>query len=414
MKLGLRKESTRRRSVFALGVMTATFGIGLALPVTTTTGCLTSSINVVISEGGATGTSSGSSGNTPTGEAGVTVEGDDPSKNEANKDAITYRDVNGHPGCTTAGLDSRPTSGAGAGGPYTPAVIAGYKCAAKEYPITNEDKNKPIVLLIHGNSDAPTGWEKWPPSSGANQLAEATSAAGFRVYAIDFRIDKVDDPQTNNDTENAAQNIDHGWSVPIAEHFVESVMAAYPDRKISLVGFSLGSTVIRDALRRLHRANKKPFSRVKDVVLAAGANHGVSTFRSLCGKNPTMRGKVACELGDRTAYTPTEFHKPLNGQDGAWETPCADGAIAFGQQGVCGGNKVRYTTVVMKDKEDGTYQDEFVSEGSSKLNGATNLTIPTNSPDVSKYFLNGLLDDHYGAVRSEVALNHIMSALSAP
>ena len=38
-------------------------------------------------------------------------------------------------------------------------------------------------------------------------------------------------------------------------------------------------------------------------------------------------------------------------------TPCRDGEIAFGQKGVCGGHKVRYTTIVMKDKDDGSLQD---------------------------------------------------------
>ena len=36
-------------------------------------------------------------------------------------DAITYRDLADHPGCTTAGLD------------YTPASIDGFDCAAKAY-----------------------------------------------------------------------------------------------------------------------------------------------------------------------------------------------------------------------------------------------------------------------------------------
>ena len=43
-----------------------------------------------------------------------------------------------------------------------------------------------------------------------------------------------------------------------------------------------------------------------------------------------MRGRVTCELGDRTSYVQTAFHKPLNGPDGAFETPCLDGDNAFG------------------------------------------------------------------------------------
>src|SRR5262249_54137495 len=154
---------------------------------------------------------------------------------------------------------------------------------------------------------------------------------------------------------------------------------------------------IRDALRRLHRDKKKVFGRVKDLVLAAGAHHGVSSFRKLCGTNPTMRGRIACELGDRTTYQLTVFEAPLNGQAGAWETPCADGHTAYGQKGVCDGNKVRYTTVVMQDVKEGTYQDEFVSEGSAKLNGAKNLTVGLQDNDLSTYFYNGIFKNHYGA-----------------
>jgi pimeloyl-ACP methyl ester carboxylesterase len=391
-----------------LAVLSALLIGGAIAPLTTGTGCLTSSINVII--GGDAGAGEG---------GGVTVEGDDPSKNEANKDGegMVYRDIGGHPGCTTAGLEARAAGCPKAGGTYSGAAIAsipGYQCAAKAFPVTNEDTKKPIVLLVHGNSDTPSGWQRFPDDTGAPQLAEKLSEAGFRVIAPDFRFDKIDDPATNNATENAAQNFDHGWAVPIAQHFFEKVFAAYPDRQFSIVGFSLGPTIIRDALRRMHRANLKPFERIKDLVLAAGGNHGVSSFRALCDKNPTMRGKVACELGDLTAFQPTKFLIPLNGPDGAFETPCLDGNIAFGQSGVCGGHAVRYTTVVMKDKPDGTFQDEFVSEGSSQLKGANNLTVPVGNPDVSKYFCDGLLDDHYGAVRSEAGATLIMNALTAP
>src|SRR6185295_2092637 len=64
-------------------------------------------------------------------------------------DAIAYRDdMSSHPGCSTAGLS------------YPAADIPGYRCAAKAYPVT-EDTSKPIVLLIHGNSDSPLEWEKF-------------------------------------------------------------------------------------------------------------------------------------------------------------------------------------------------------------------------------------------------------------
>ena len=124
-----------------------------------------------------------------------------------------------------------------------------------------------------------------------------------------------------------------------------------------------------------------------------------------------MRGIIACELGDRVAFTPTPFNTPINGPDGAWETPCSDGDSAFGQKGACNGHKVTYTTVVMQDVSQGTYQDEFVSEGSAKLNGATNLTIGLTDNDLSNYFYNGLFKNHMGSIRSEAALKIIVKAL---
>lgn len=375
-----------------------------AVAVSTTmagSGCLVSNV-VAGPEGGAPGT--GGEGG-PAGDS--SVAGDDPTKNEANKDTIPYRDLASHPGCTTAGLDTRAASA------YVAATIPGYKCAAKAYPLVNEDTKKPIVLLIHGNSSTPGDWEKFPADKPDAQpmLAERLSAQNFRVLAIDFRYDKSDDPKGNNTTENAAMNFDHGWAVPIAQHFIESVMTAFPDRQLSLVAFSVAPTVARDALRRLHRAGKKPYERFKDLVFAAGSHHGVSSFRSLCGSNMTMRGRVACELGDRTSFTPTVFLGPNNGPGGAWETPCGDGESAFGQRGVCGGHKVTYTTVVMKDVPDGTLQDEFVSEGSAKLNGATNTTIELSDVDTSNYFVNGRFKNHMGSVRSEAALKIIVKAL---
>jgi hypothetical protein len=183
-----------------------------------------------------------------------------------------------------------------------------------------------------------------------------------------------------------------------------------------MVGFSLGPTIIRDALRRMHRRGMKPFERIQDLVFASGSHHGVSTF-SYCAQNSSMKGRVTCELGDRTNYVETSFHKPLNGPNGDFETPCGDGDIAFGQAGVCGGHKVRYTTIVMADAfEPGTQnlRDEFVNEKSSALKGAKNLTVPATSPDVSGYFCRGFLADHYSAVRSENGLGQIMTALDAP
>ena len=325
----------------------------------------------------------------------------------ADANGVKYRSLDTHPGCSTAGLDTRKASA------YTPAVIPGYKCAAKAYPLDNEDTKKPIVLLMHGNSSTPADWEKFPADKpdALPMLADRLVAQHFRVLAVDVRYDLTDDPKGNNKTENAGQNFDHGWAVPILEHFIESVMNAFPDRDLSLVAFSVGPTIARDALRRLHHDGKRPYERFKDVVFAAGAHHGVSSFRTLCGTNPTMRGVIACELGDRVSFTPTPFLAPMNGPDGAWETPCSDGDSAFGQKGACNSHKVSYTTVVMQDVSQGTYQDEFVSEGSAKLNGATNLTIGLTDNDLSNYFYNGLFKNHMGSIRSEAALKIIVKAL---
>ncbi len=340
--------------------------------------------------------------------------GTDPATNTTNADGIPYReDLSKHPGCTTDGLAARP-AGATNAVQYAPAVIPGYKCAAKQYQTPSEDTNKPIVLLVHGNSSTPGDYEAYSAdgSPATPMLSERLTQAGFKVFAVDARFDKNDDPTGNNTTENAGRNIDHGWYVPILQHFIDSVMTANPGRKFSIVGFSLGPTVIRDALRRLHRAGKKPFASIKTLVLASGANHGVSSFRALCGTNPTMRGKVACEMGDRTAFAPTAFQIPNNGPDGAYETPCADGDHAYGQAGVCGGNKVAYVTIVMQDPKDGTLQDEFVSQGSAALKGATNLTVSLSDIDTTGYFVKGAFKNHYGAIRSANGVNQIVDALS--
>jgi hypothetical protein len=138
-----------------------------------------------------------------------------------------------HPGCSVAGLE------------YAPAAVAGYPCAAVEYAF-------------------PAGWQSFvhpDPSSlsfpadttARDQLAEVLPAHGFRTYAVDLRTDLVDDPASpeGKDTGNTPRNSDHGWTVPIVQGFVKQVAIAYPERHIALVGFSLGATTVRDALRRL-------------------------------------------------------------------------------------------------------------------------------------------------------------------
>jgi hypothetical protein len=216
---------------------------------------------------------------------------------------------------------------------------------------------------------------------------------------------------------NQAKNFDHGWTVPILQSLFGAVAAQFPDRKISLVGFSLGTTIIRDAMRRMHRLNQHPFERVKDLVLISGANHGVKTFTALCNdvdapKNPSMAGAAACQLGDLTSYVPVPFHIPNNGPDGAYEAPCVDGSTAYGQAGVCGGNAVQITTLVQGDPPNGTPQDEFVSQGSAALAGTTNLTVDLADVDPTGYFATGLYKNHYGALRSAKALGLIMGVLN--
>jgi pimeloyl-ACP methyl ester carboxylesterase len=331
----------------------------------------------------------------------------DPTTNPNDADALTYRDLATHPGCSTNGLK------------YTAAQIPGYMCAAKEYPMGSvpEDTTKPIVLLIHGNSSTPGDWEPYP-AGGTPMLSDRLVAQGFHVFAVDMRIDLTDDPTSNDPkTGNPAHNIDHEWGVPIVEHFIDSMMKAYPTRHFSMVAFSYGPTTTRDALRRLLRAGKNPFARIDDLVFGSGGNHGVSTFRKMCGDpsapaNVTMAGRIACEMGDLVAFTPTTFDTPLNGPSGAYETPCSDGNTAYGQSGVCGGHTVRYTTIVMRDVSQGTYQDEFVSEGSAALLGANNLKNELTDQDQTGYFYNGLFKNHFGSIRSEAGLTKIINALS--
>jgi len=338
-----------------------------------------------------------------------------------------------HPGCTTDGLA------------YTPAIVPGFACAAREFPFpagTVEDTSKPIVILVHGNSDSPAGWMKFvhpDPSSlqfpadtmARDQLAETLPAHGFHTLAIDMRTDKVDDPKSpeGKDVGNTPKNADHGWTVPLLQALVKQLAIAYPDRHFALVGFSLGATTVRDALRRLwvewstHAWDVNILSRVDAVVLASGANHGVVSFAAECGTNLTMRGTVTCQMGQRNGYTETDFHRPLNGPPlptdkgefgGWWETPCADGDYAYGTRGACGKHAVSYTTITMQDLPNGTQQDEFVSEHASRLYPtacANNVLDGLNDFDTSGYFYNGYFRSHYGSVRSTAGLAHVVAAL---
>lgn len=343
-------------------------------------------------------------------------------------------DTNGdiHPGCSTAGLDAD----------YPLASIAGYPCAAKDYPFpegVTEDTSKPIVILVHGNSDTPDSWEAFvhpAPDSlpftadteERDQLAELLPAAGYRTIAVDLRFDLVDDP--GGATGNAPKNMDHGWAVPIAQALIKQVIIANPGRQVSIIGFSLGATVLRDALRRLFVEYQNDvwdinvFNRVDDIIAASGGHHGVKNGMMLCNGFTTMNGTTACEFGERNAYTQTEFHAPLNGPAvtgggeafGGWyETPCADGSYAFGLRDACGGNVVEYTTITMEDVANGEQQDEFVSEHSSRLypvECASNILTTLDDFDTSGYFFSGFFRNHFGSARGAKGLSLIVQALA--
>ena len=344
--------------------------------------------------------------------------------------------ASGHPGCSTAGLM------------YTAANIPDYPCAARQFDFpagVSEDTKKPIVILVHGNSESPTGWMKFlhpDPSSlmfpadtvARDQLAEVLHAHGFKTFAVDMRTDLIDDPKSpeGKDTGNTPKNSDHGWTTPLLQELIKKVAIAYPDRQIDVVGFSLGATTVRDALRRLwvewadHSWDVNILSRIDAVVVASGAHHGVVSFAKECGLNLTMRGTVTCQMGQRNQYTETSFHRPLNGPPvpqeltkngefgGWWETPCADGDYAFGKRGACGGHAVSYTTITMQDLPNGTQQDEFVSEHASRLypmDCANNVIDGLNDFDTSGYFYNGYFRNHYGSVRSNAGIAKVVAAL---
>jgi hypothetical protein len=235
------------------------------------------------------------------------------------------------------------------------------------------------------------------------------------------------DPSANSTTENAAGNIDHGWSTPILQSLVKAVMKNNPNRKVALVGHSLGVTVVRDAVRRLYVEHTKgvagainPFPQLSHVILGSGANHGVATFDApynLCTNgNKTMRGTIVCEMGSRSNYVQTYFHKPLNGPRDLFSTPCADGDYAFGKTGQCGGNVVKYYTLTMTDVQQGAnYQDLYVSESASRIDMpgcVVNKLTTLNDYDTSGYFAKGFIANHFGSLRSEAGLKLAMEYLA--
>lgn len=385
-----------------------------------------------------------------------------------------YRPLSNHPGCSTTNLyydksntsgstpyvngnkDGKWTSATAYGGPNMATVfpdgdkaaIAGYPCAAKQYAQPNEDTTKPIVILVHGNSTRPHTWEQFLMPEGSTpttayentqftldttarqQLADKLIAQRYQVIAVDFRTDLITpaiEPMANSTTENAAGNIDHGWATPILQSLVKAVMKNNPNRKVSLIGHSLGVTVARDAVRRMfaeYMANKagavNPFPQLHSVIMGSGANHGVSTYDpalgSLCANNTTMRGTIVCEMGSRSNYVQTYFHKPLNGPKDLFAAPCADGDFAFGTTGQCGGNVVKYYSITMTDKSKGeSYQDLYVSEAASRLDldgCVTNKLTTLNDYDTSGYFSKGFIANHFGSMRSEAGMGLVLQYLA--
>lgn len=340
-----------------------------------------------------------------------------------------------------------------------------YPCAAIEFDQTvAEDTSKPIVILVHGNAAGVTSFTEYhnstlngstqstfnPTGSSIQLIVESTTRQmlasalvdkGYHVIGWDGRSDLIYnqiDPSTGQPIDKAAYqatpakipayNRDHGWDVPLLESLIKALYHQYPDRRFSLVGHSLGVTVIRDALRRLYNEykagtfDKNPFSQLQDLVLASGANHGVVGGIATCNSiSPvTTYTASACEMGDRAAYQETYFTKPINGPNDLWTTPCADGQHAFPGSGSdtgddCNGNVVRYTTLVMQDLPNGALQDEFVSQASAKLDMdgcADNKTVGLSDYDTSGYFITGapsLYANHFGSVRSNTGMCDIVS-----
>ena len=364
-----------------------------------------------------------------------------------------YRDdLANHPGCVPRDAygpnveflvsDNEATVPTGA-----QAAIPGYPCAAKEYDQASLDATKPIVILVHGNSSSVTTFEAYEnttlagtmissvggleftvDSATRQQLAGALVAAGHRVIAFDARVDLVntlEDFDADSTTGNAFRNIDHGWAVPMLQSLIKAVMTENPEREVAVVGHSLGVTVIRDALRRLYNESVagtagavNPFAQLSDVVLLSGANHGVASGQILCDSFAHMKGTVGCEMGDRAAFSPTYFTRPLNGPNDLFVAPCADGSYAYGMTEQCEGNLVDYTTVTMEDIPGGSLQDEFVSEQSSRLDlepCVDNVLVGLEDYDRSGYFFTGapgFFAAHFGSARSDAGIALVVTELA--
>jgi len=363
-----------------------------------------------------------------------------------------YRDdLDNHPGCVprteyTNNVEFLVTDNEATVPAGTPADIDGYPCAAKEYAQDSEDTTKPIVILVHGNSSSVTSFEEYANAGIAGtevanlagftftvdtetraQLATELLAEGYRVIAFDARTDLVNtlgDFDAESSTGNPSRNIDHGWAVPMLQSLIKAVMTNNPDRQVSLIGHSLGVTVIRDALRRNWVEARdevagavNPFPQLADVILASGASHGVTSGQVLCETYTHMRGTVGCEMGDRDAFAPTYFSEPNNGPMDYFGAPCGDGTTAYGMEDQCGGNAVHYTTITMQDIADGMLQDEFISEASSEIDledCVENELIGLSDFDSSGYFFSGLpgfIANHFGSIRSDAGIALILEKL---
>ena len=351
---------------------------------------------------------------------------------------------------TNSSNEATVPSGSGADGTNSGTLLQGYQCAAKIYDArpSGFDDGLPIVVLMPGNSGSPNHFEEYfraeiagtTVTSGSfeytlastvqESLATKLVALGYQVFSPDMRPDQIiatldgavvatefADPSFGD----AFGSMDHGWGSPILQHFMETLMTN-TDQQISMVGHSYGYSLVRDSLRRIYMKHKagnfpiNPYTRIRDLVLCSGTAHGVRNGDLECSTRSNLRSKCNCQMGDRESYIPTDFNKALNGPNDLYATPCADASTAYGETGVCEDHAVRYTTITMRDVEDGVFQDEYVSEGASALNIApcvsNELISSENGFDTSGFFYGGaLLANHLGAIRSQEGIAKIIEAL---